>query len=153
MQQIKTLRERLADPHSYDKPLFPRAIEEMSQEEQVAEGRECAQALGINVWQSSAQIEAVNTRLLALAQAIKLIPEDAYARLIAAQAEQEMQERERAYLADMTFERAALIVDTAAGLLDKNTDHITAALILQRVAKWLRGQAEKAESGVSHASN
>lgn len=63
---MSTLRERLADPHGYAKPLFPRAIEEMSHEEKQAELLECAKALRINVWQTTAQMEETQQRHIAL---------------------------------------------------------------------------------------
>lgn len=59
---MSTLRERLADPHGYDKPLFPKAIAEMSNAEQWEELRDVKRALLINVWQSSTQVEQTKQR-------------------------------------------------------------------------------------------
>ena len=60
------LRERLADPHGYDKPLFPVAIAGMSQDEKWEEIRECARALRINVWQTTSQMEETQQRHITL---------------------------------------------------------------------------------------
>ena len=63
---MSTLRERLADPHGYDKPLFPKPVAEMSREEQEAELRECDRAIAVNVWQGTAQMAEVRLRSMSL---------------------------------------------------------------------------------------
>lgn len=63
---MNTLRERLADPHGYRKPLFPKSIAEMSDSEKLSELDECAKALRINVWQSTSQMDAVQERKCSL---------------------------------------------------------------------------------------
>lgn len=63
---MNTLCERLADPHGYNKPLFPKAVAELSREEQWEELQEVRQALWCNVWQTTRQMEVVKEREMLL---------------------------------------------------------------------------------------
>lgn len=70
---MSTLRERLMDPHGYNKPLFPKAIAEMSDVDKFKELTECRQALRINVWQSTSQMEEVKQRMEDLQDSITAV--------------------------------------------------------------------------------
>lgn len=126
---MSTLHERLADPHGYNKPLFPKAVAELSHAEQWEDLREVKRALWCNVWQATSQMEAVKER--------EALLQDSISRYIAQQ---------KVATPQQIFERMTpeLVVNTLEAIADdirckrlQPFDLEPDAIHLRQIADWL----------------